>query len=188
VSNPEKTWGKATTAAFELADLSQIPAETLLLTVTGDEDHIVRDIDAKRIFNESTHVPLANKDYVTLVSDDHGLPALKANHMAPVAWAPLPDGSPTGNSKSSGPLRELFRQKLEERRAEDDEMPDFSQTGRSLDALDYFGLWKLFDGLTDAAFFGTNRNYALGNTPEQRFMGVWSDGRPVKELIVTKHP
>lgn len=39
------------------------------------------------------------------------------------------------------------------------------------DALDRYGLWKLFDGLTDAAFYGRNRAYALGNTPEQRFTG-----------------
>jgi hypothetical protein len=53
--------------------------------------------------------------------------------------------------------------------------------------LDY-GLWKLFDGLSDAAFFGKNREYALGNTPQQRFMGKWSDGVPVKELVVTDKP
>jgi acetyl esterase/lipase len=53
------------------------------------------------------------------------------------------------------------------------------------DALDFYGYWKLFDGLTDAAFYGTNRQYALGNTPEQRFMGVWSDGVPVRALYVT---
>jgi hypothetical protein len=49
-------------------------------------------------------------------------------------------------------------------------------------------LWKLFDGLADAAFFGRNREYALGNTPQQRFMGFWSDGTAVKELIVTDRP
>ena len=54
--------------------------------------------------------------------------------------------------------------------------------------LDYYGYFKLFDGLTDAAFFGENREYALGNTPEQRYMGKWSDGTPVKELIVTDNP
>ena len=56
------------------------------------------------------------------------------------------------------------------------------------DALDYFGLWKLFDGLTDAAFHNRNRAYALGNTPEQRYMGKWSDGTPVKELVITDEP
>jgi hypothetical protein len=56
------------------------------------------------------------------------------------------------------------------------------------DALDYYAYWKLFDGLCDAAFYGTNREYALGNTSEQRYMGEWSDGVPVKELIVTDYP
>jgi len=54
----------------------------------------------------------------------------------------------------------------------------------SLNALDWYACWKLYDGLTDAAFSGKNREYALGNTPQQRFMGFWSDGTPVKELSV----
>lgn len=52
------------------------------------------------------------------------------------------------------------------------------------DARQYYGYWKLFDGLIDAAFHGRHRQYALGDTPEQRFMGVWSDGVPVKPLMV----
>jgi pimeloyl-ACP methyl ester carboxylesterase len=187
---PGKTWGTPTWATIQLINLSQIPADTLLLTVTGDQDHLVRDIDAKRIFNESTQVILTNKNYVTLVSDDHGQPALKANHMAPVAWAQMPEVQQQVNSKGVGPLRTLLRQRIEERQAANNEMPDFGNTdaNKTLDALDFYGTWKLFDGLTDAAFYGKNRNYALGNTPEQRFMGVWSDGVPVKELIVTEHP
>ena len=58
--------------------------------------------------------------------------------------------------------------------------------GARTDALDWYGTWKLLDGLTDAAFYGTNREYALGDTPEQRYMGKWSDGQPVKELEVLK--
>jgi hypothetical protein len=54
--------------------------------------------------------------------------------------------------------------------------------------LDYYGVWKLFDALCDAAFFGKNREFALGDTPQQRFMGKWSDGVPVKELVVTDKP
>jgi hypothetical protein len=53
-----------------------------------------------------------------------------------------------------------------------------------VDALDYYGHWKPFDALCDAAFYGRNRAHALGNTPEQRFMGQWSDGVPVQELVV----
>ena len=57
-----------------------------------------------------------------------------------------------------------------------------------VDAMDYYSTWKLFDGLTDYAFYGIHQEYCLGNTSEQRFMGMWSDGTPVKELIVTDSP
>ena len=60
--------------------------------------------------------------------------------------------------------------------------------GRRIDAIDYYAYWKLFDSLTDCAFFGKNREFALGNTPQQRFMGAWSDGTPVQELVVTDAP
>ncbi len=43
--------------------------------------------------------------------------------------------------------------------------------------------------LSDAAFYGRHREYALGNTLQQRYMGVWSDGRRgVRELIVFDRP
>ncbi len=55
-------------------------------------------------------------------------------------------------------------------------------------AYDYYGYWKLFDALTSAAFYGTLREYALGNTPQQRFMGEWSDGVSVMEPLVSNNP
>lgn len=54
-----------------------------------------------------------------------------------------------------------------------------------IDAADQYGIWKLADALFACAFDGTWCEYALGNTPEQRFMGTWSDGVPVAELQVT---
>lgn len=61
---------------------------------------------------------------------------------------------------------------------------DKASSWKTTNALDYYGFWKLFDGLYNAAFFNINRDYALGNTPKQRFMGKWSDGNPVRELDV----
>ncbi len=52
------------------------------------------------------------------------------------------------------------------------------------DTYNYFGLWKLFDGLQSCAQNGTNCEYALGDTPQQRGLGKWSDGTPVTELKV----
>src|SRR6185437_938192 len=65
-----------------LADLKKIPADMLLLALAGDEDTLVRDTDAKRIYYESTRIPARNKDFVTLVSASHGTPPLLASHRA----------------------------------------------------------------------------------------------------------
>lgn len=56
------------------------------------------------------------------------------------------------------------------------------------DALDWYGTWKWLDALMACSFTGEWCEYALGNTPEQRYMGTWSDGVPVKEAIVTDDP
>ena len=58
----------------------------------------------------------------------------------------------------------------------------------TVNALDWYGTWKLLDALMACSFDGTWCEYALGNTPEQRFMGTWSDGVPVVELLVTDDP
>jgi acetyl esterase/lipase len=57
-----------------------------------------------------------------------------------------------------------------------------------LDALDWYGTWKLADALMACAFAGEWCEYALGDTPEQRFMGTWSDGVPVQEPVITDDP
>jgi hypothetical protein len=91
---------------------------------------------------------------------------LLADHLAPNAV------SEDYDSQETGRRRARLEAKLED----------------SVNALDYYGFWKLLDGLTDAAFYGKNHDYALGNTRNQRYMGTWSDGTPVKELVVTDTP
>jgi pimeloyl-ACP methyl ester carboxylesterase len=152
---------------FALADLKKIPADTLLLALAGDQDSLVRDTDAKRIYYESTRISAANKDFITLVSDTHGTPALLASHRAPTA---LDKSYDSGEGLSGAPA------------GTSDPIGDAPQVKRRVRP------WKLFDALCDAAFTGNNRQYALGNTPQQRFMGLWSDGTRVKELIVTDKP
>jgi acetyl esterase/lipase len=160
--------GKTTTGSGQpfvgLVDMKKIPSSTLLLAVAGDQDKLVGKIDALRIFRESTTVAPENKNFVLVRSDSHGTPALVANHLAPVAPSlAYNDGGDTAAASH----------------------PSLRHPSMMVDALDYYAFWKLFDGLSEAAFDGTDRQYALGNTPEQRFMGKWSDGTPVKELEVT---
>lgn len=165
-------------ASVPMSDLSKIPSSTLLLSIAGDRDTLVDDADAKRIYYESTQVSARNKDFVKLVSDEHGRPGLIASHRAPTS----PD-----RSYDNGEGDRTARTDRNPEQGIGSQLP----TGAPLpdvNALDYYGIWKLFDALSDAAFFGKNREYALGNTPQQRFMGKWSDGVPVKELIVTDKP
>lgn len=62
------------------------------------------------------------------------------------------------------------------------------ETWAATNALDWYGTWKLADALMSCAFAGRWCDYSLGGTPEQRYMGTWSDGVPVAELRVTTDP
>ncbi len=187
---PGKSWSKIPKIQLRLEDMAKIHPGTLLLTVTGDQDWIARDVDAKRIFYESTQVPLTDKDFLIQVSDDHGYPPLQASHFAPTA----PNSKYDSGVKLKGNfLRWLIRLKegggtKRIHRSKENDYPDLESDELKLNALDYYGLWKLFDALCDAAFYGKNRQAALGGTAEQTFMGYWSDGTPVKPMISTDTP
>ena len=137
-----------------LEDLSLIPSGTLLLVIMGDREGIPK-LDSKKIFYKTSRIPLEDKDYIILISDDYGDPPLIADHHAPLC--------DPYSGKSC--LLDLH-----------------------IDAIDFNGYWRLLDALLGAAFYGENREYALGNTLQQRYMGTWSDGVPVRELFVTDCP
>ena len=53
-------------------------------------------------------------------------------------------------------------------------------------AVDYYCYWKLADALLNCTFRNADCQVAFGDTREQRFMGAWGDGRPVRELRVKR--
>lgn len=169
--------GRSMTPSFPLgiplADLSQIPGDALLLTVVGDIDQLAGDADAKNIFQQTIQIPLTNKDYIIVQTDSHGFPPLLADHGSPSAIDKRYDsGEKINNEPAQLELGAGGGKKSQ----------------LNVNALDYYGYWKLFDAICDAAFYGTNREFALGNSEQQRNMGKWSDGVPVKELIVLSNP
>jgi hypothetical protein len=136
------------TAGFGVYEnFSNINADTYMLCIAGENDTNVGDTDAKRIFYESTQIPLAYKDYILIYNDKHGTPNLIANHFIPMAGGSYPP-----------------------------------------DVYDWYGFWKWFDGLSEGVFYGRNLNYAIGKTAEQKYLGEWSDGIPVKQPLVTDSP
>ncbi len=156
---PGKSRSSNDTVGPVLENLTKISPNTLLLSLAGENDDWVGDQDARRIISETTQIPPENKDFLLLISDTRGEPPLWADHFAPLA----PMTSFKNNNLS---VNLTFW----------------------VDSRDYYGTWKLFDGLYEAAFYGKNREYALGNTTQQRFMGLWSDGVPVKQIEVTDTP
>ncbi|NYB52366.1 MAG: alpha/beta hydrolase fold domain-containing protein [Methanobacteriaceae archaeon] len=156
---PGKSRSSNDTVGPVLENLTKIHPNTLLLSLAGENDDWVGDEDARKIIRETTQIPLENKDFLLLSTDTHGQPPLWADHFAPLAPKIRLEGNNTQINISFW-----------------------------VDSRDYYGTWKLFDGLYEAGFYGKNREYALGNTTQQRFMGIWSDGTPVKEIKVTDTP
>ncbi|RIL12244.1 MAG: hypothetical protein DCC75_00770 [Proteobacteria bacterium] len=159
--------------------------------VAGEEDKIARDTDAKKIYIGATSVQKDDKDLLLLRSDYHGEPPLVANHFAPAARdAALLESEDKGlvSANPSRPriaerLRKAGRQGKAREAADEVDLIRADEAGKP-DALDFYGFWKLFDGLYQAAFFGRHREFALGGTSQQKSMGIWSDGVPVKEIEV----
>ncbi len=148
-------------------EVTDIPSTTLMLVVVGEEDHLAGEELGLRLFDQAVHVPASQKNVVELRSDYHGSPALIANHAAPAALlAPIAERQGSFASQWF-PQRDL-------------------RNRDSIDAMDWYGPWKLFDALCDAAFQKGDRKYALGGTPQQLSMGVWSDGVPVRTMRVLR--
>lgn len=134
-----------------MEDHTTIGRGTLMLVIASEDDNIVGQSVAESIYKNTTAIDADDKDLLLIRADDHGRPALVADHFVPTAYVDA-----RGN--------------------------------KVVDAYDY-ALWRWFDALTDAAYDdGKHRDFALGNTPQQRFMGRWSDGTPIRQVLVIDDP
>lgn len=125
-----------------------LPADLLAQVVVGSDDSTVGDADARSIWPLLKNIPSAQRDYVTIVSDEHGIPPMIADH----------EMVGTGGARGTE------------------------------DAMDWFALWRPLDALIACADSGELCSTALGDTPEHRFMGTWSDGTPVTPLVISGGP
>ncbi len=53
-----------------------------------------------------------------------------------------------------------------------------------IDTSDWGFCWRSFDALRACALFGADCAFALGDTPQNRFIGTWSDGVPLIGLKI----
>lgn len=148
------------------AELGGIPATTLMLIVLGMEDQFARTRHDAMLWQHTAHIPETRRRVVGLQSDRHGTPPLIADHSSPLA--PRRDYAMPG-TEARERRRALFMQLTGMRDGEED-------------ALDFYGYWRLLDALMEAAF----ADRTIDGVVADRSMGTWSDGTPVKPMLVLK--
>ncbi len=150
--------------------LKGVPSNVLALIVMGSDDQFADSRDGDEVFKAMTQVPISHKRYLVMQSDAHGTPPLVADHSAPLS------------------ARDDIGKPLTEKETKLRKVVDvFSgMVPGVVDALDYNGLWKIFDKLCDAAYAGRDITAVVpGDTWD---MGRWSDGTPIKPWTVSSNP
>lgn len=137
------------------------PYNTKMQIVVGANDNIVGNT-LGRLLMDSANVDPAYKNYITHHGDAYGSPSVTATHSDPVCISPNNDYD-SGESNYWVLGAQLFNK---------------------VDVVDYYCYWKLSEALLDCTFRNQNCDYAFGDTPNQRYMGTWTDGTPIRELEI----
>lgn len=141
-----------------LESYENIASDTKLLVIVHEGDRIVGDKLGVQVFETAVNTPQRN--LLRQYKDERGEPEIYDGHNHAYALDTLFDAGIRNPS-----VRRAYRQ-------------------AEANAMDFNGYWKLFDALLSCARFDERCEYALGNTPEQRHLGEWSDGTPIRELVV----
>ena len=177
----------------QLADLSQVDAATMLITMIGDREFRAADAAARRLLRETTEVPQNRKIFMRVLSDDHGFPTLSATLASPGSVKEAFDGAKIRIAPDPPPADPKAPRQAKPKWSPDmvlsgEQSVLVSQlAGNGSDTLDHLGYWKTFDMAAAAAFAGRDAQ-ALRNDPNLTDMGRWSDGWPVKRLGVADAP
>jgi hypothetical protein len=167
-----------------LRDLSAIDPSTLIITMSGDREHLPIDRAARRLLDAASGVPANRKLFMRTSSDDHGYPPLTATIASP--GSPKADYDASAIKLPPDPPRDP-KQRNTWRWSADMSLSGpqtilTQQLGNNgTDTLDYLAYWRTFEIAADAAFAGKD---ATALTRDSKFvdMGSWSDGWPVKRL------
>jgi dienelactone hydrolase len=167
-----------------LRDISTIAPDTLLITMSGDRDHLPGDRASRKILKDATSIPASRKLFMRASSDDHGFPALTATLTAP--GSPQPDYDIRAIKLPPDPprdpkVRNTWRWSADMSLSGQQTILTQQLGNNGIDTLDYLAFWKTFDMAADAAFAGKDAAF-LRRDPKFVDMGSWSDGWPVRRL------
>ncbi|MFT6322217.1 MAG: acetyl esterase/lipase [Granulosicoccus sp.] len=135
-----------------------MPSDIKMVIMVAEDDRIVGEKFGKKVFKTATNVILRN--YIRQLRDNSTNPPHRAGHNESYALDMEFD-----NGKRNATARRALRK-------------------GTTNHIDYYGYWKIFDALLECSQAGENCEYAFGNTPEQRFLGLNSNNQPLLELEV----
>ncbi|MCG8328083.1 MAG: alpha/beta hydrolase fold domain-containing protein [Chitinophagales bacterium] len=143
-----------------LDSYENLPESLKLLIVVSINDYVVGEKLGRKVYETAINTP--ERNLIRIIPDSTGNPALTSEHNECYSLDMTFD---TGlrNVNAERALR-------------------IAKT----DAADYYCFWKLMDALMDCTLNGANCEVAIGDTPEQQYMGAWSNGTPLKTLEIWK--
>ena len=156
-----------------VGDLHAVPEDAVVVIMTGDEDTIAGEGAASEIRTALAGSADRRVEWIRMRSERRSRPDLIADHFAPLGAADDFPPNPIIGGDTEIPGGWL-----------QDRLRECRQNNYEINALEYFGFWKIGDALLDATFRGENLEFGYGDTDAQRFMGTLSDGTPVIPLLV----
>jgi pimeloyl-ACP methyl ester carboxylesterase len=141
-----------------LKEYSALPSDLNLIVVVGEDDYVVGDEFGKLVFATAVNTPQRN--LVIQRRSHNGSKWILATHSEPYCY----DLDFDTGIRNYTARRVLMSSRLNE--------------------VDFNCYWKLGDALLGYTREGLYGDIAFGNTPQQRFMGHWPDGSPIRELEV----
>lgn len=141
-----------------LTDYSNLPEDLQMVIVVGADDYVVGDEFGRFVFQTATNTPQRN--FVVQRRSTDGRRWIGASHSEPYCYD-LDFDTGVRNYTSR---RVLMTSRLNE--------------------VDFNCYWKFADALMECTRNGCYAEMAFGNTPDQRWLGHWPSGKPIRELEV----
>ncbi len=151
--------GSGPFSGARLKDYSKLPSDLNLIIVAGQDDYVVGDEFSRIVFETAVNTPKRN--FILQRRDTtNNRRWVLASHSEPYCY----DLDFDTGVRNYTAQRVLYTSRLNE--------------------VDFNCYWKLGDALMEYTRNGRYGDVAFGNTPKQRFMGYWPDGRAIRELDV----
>ncbi|HMX40436.1 MAG TPA: hypothetical protein PKD78_08915 [Saprospiraceae bacterium] len=141
-----------------LSDYAGLPPDLQLVIVVGEDDYVVGGEFGELVFRTATNTPMRNLVVQRRCTD--GRRWIMASHSEPYCYD-LDFDTGVRNYTAN---RVLMTSRLNE--------------------VDFNCYWKFADALMCSTRQGCYNEVAFGNTPDQRYMGCWPDGKPMRMLDV----